>query len=349
MNDNVILPDSPQSNVYGPITPTQMFERTATLLRENSKLFFGIVAVVIGVEIMVGGVLGGSGIWMRRSAVDAAPMMKALVMAPLMLLGGFLVYIFTQIIQGALFLATQAKLAGSPTSVGEACRLAAEKAGRLVGISVLVALRILGYILLIDFAAGILLFFVALAFGGFSHVAGQIPLHFGRGASLGVGVFAALFLLVLLVIYLCVLFWLVIRYAVAIPAALAENLPVMEAIRRSIQLTRRSKGRLFALFLGIAAVWIVLAAITVPLQLMAARSGLMHSTVGILNLAAGIIRILFSWVLVAFAGVATALCYYDLRVRKEGFGVVMIAPTLELPSEPRPSAPDGPIEDLPIS
>jgi len=58
MNDNVILPNSPRPNVYGPITPSEMFERTAALLRENFKLFFGIALVVLGVEIVVGGVLG---------------------------------------------------------------------------------------------------------------------------------------------------------------------------------------------------------------------------------------------------------------------------------------------------
>ncbi len=354
MNDNGILQSSPQPNVYGPLTPSQMFERTANLLRENSKLFFGIVAVVAGIEIVVGGVLGGSGLWMRRSAMDAAPMMKALIITPLALLGALLIYIFTQIIQGALFLAADAKLAGVLTSVGEACRLAAEKAWRLVGISILVALRILGYILLLDFAAGVLLFMVALAFGGFSHMAGQVPFHFGRGTSLGVEVFFVLFLLALLVIYLGILIWVVVRYAVAIPAALAEDLPVTEAIRRSIHLTRGSKGRLYALFLVIMGVWIVITAITLPLQLMSAHVGSAHTThlpgaaLGF-NLVVSIIKILIGWALTAFVGVALALCYYDLRVRKEGFGGGLAAPVLELPPTPRPVSPDEPIDDLPIS
>jgi hypothetical protein len=353
MNENVILPTPPQPNVYGPITPGQMFERTAALLRENPRLFFGIVAVVIGVEIVVGAVLGGSGFALRRSALDAAPMMKGLILLPLIALGGFLVYIFVQIIQGALFFATQARLAGISTSVGEACRMAAIKAGRLVGISVLVALRILGYILLLDFAAGILLAIAAVAFGGFSHMTGQIPFHFGRGTSLGIGVSFAFCLLLVFALYIAALFWLVIRYALAIPAALAENLSVTEAIRRSISLTRGSKGRLYALFLVIAGVWILITAVTLPLQLMAAHAGSGHYalTAGIaagLSLVAAVAKILIGWVLMAFAGVATTLCYYDLRVRKEGFGVGVAVPVQELPPVPRP-LPNEPIEGLPIS
>lgn len=329
-----------------------MFERTAALLRENFKLFFGIVLVVIGVEIVVGGVLGGSGFWMSRFTAGDAPIMKALFVTPLALLGAALIYIFTQIIQGALFLATQAKLANRPMTVGEACRLAADKAGKLVGISVLVGLRILGYMLLLGFAFIVLFLVMGLVFGGFSHGLGHNPFQFGHGASVGLAVLFGLFLLVFLALYVCMMFWLVIRYALSIPAALAENLSITEAIRRSIRLSKGSRGRLFALFLAVAGVWIVMAAITVPMQLMATHATAIHSTTAfsaVLIFAAAAIRILFSWVLIAFMGVATALCYYDLRVRKEGFGTIPPVPVLEIPPIPPPSTPDWPIEDIPVS
>ncbi len=345
MSDNLIVPNSLNANAYGPVTPSQMFERTFALLRENFKLFFGIALVIIGVEFVVRGVIGGSGTWMGHSAAGATPVMRALVIVPLSFLGAVLIYIVAQIVHGALFLATRARLANAPMTVGEACGLAAEKAGRLIGISILVALRIIGYMLLLDIVTGLLVFVVALAFGGFSHVAE--PLRSGHLLALGTGVFFVLFLLAILVAYLCIMFWLVLRYAVSIPACLEENLPITDAIRRSIFLSRGSKGRLVALFLVLACVWIAVAAVIVPIQLVARHPGAMHPTG--LNVTAAAIEIFVSWVLAAFAGVATALCYYDLRVRKERYGAAPAVPVLETPPAPSLAATDWPIEDIPIS
>jgi hypothetical protein len=62
-------------------------------------------------------------------------------------------------------------------------------------------------------------------------------------------------------------------------------------------------------------------------------------------------RILVSALIVAVMGIATALCYYDLRVRKEGFGVVAPPPTPVpiAPAEPWSLPPNEPTGDLPIS
>lgn len=342
MNDSSVIPNSP--NVYGPITPSQMFERTLALLRENAKLFFGIVLVVIGVQIVVGGVLGGSNVWMGHSTVGAAPLIKGLFLVPISLLGAALIYIFTQIIQGALFIATRVKLENVPMTVGDACRLAAEKAGRLVGISILVALRIIGYLLLLDFIAGLIVLAVAVLCGVSSHLADLRQL--GHGFAPGIAVFSIVVLAVA-VAYVCVMFWLALRYAVAIPASLEENLPVTDAIRRSIHLTRGGKGRLLALFIVLGFLWVSLIVLTVPLQLMAGHSGVAHA--GLLVLLAAAIRIFFNWLFIAAAGVGTALCYFDLRVRKERFGASSPLPGLGvLPTLP-PPATDWPIEDLPVS
>ncbi|MHB1745759.1 MAG: hypothetical protein ACYCRE_13460, partial [Acidobacteriaceae bacterium] len=61
-------------------------------------------------------------------------------------------------------------------------------------------------------------------------------------------------------------------------------------------------------------------------------------------------RIVTSAFIVAIMGVATALCYYDLRVRKEGFGVVATPPVAPVaPAEIWPVPPDTPTGDVPIS
>ena len=354
MNDQPILPTSLQPNVYGPITPSQMFERTSRLLRENFKLFFGIVLVLIGVEIIVGGILGGSGLWMSRSMAYGAPMARILVLLPIAFVGAILLFILIQIIQGALFIATQAKLANAPMTVGEACKLAADKAGRLIGISLLVALRVIGYLLLFYIAFAVLAAVVAVMFGGFAHVAGAIPFRPGHMPSLGIAVFVGVLILASVALYCVALFWLVARYALSIPAALAENLSVPASIRRSIHLSSGSRGRLYALFLGIFCLYLVIAAVTLPVQLIVAHGNSMHPggsapAIGIVTMLFAVFRILISAVIVAWIGIATTLCYYDLRVRKEGFGIAAAPPLPEPEIATWPVTPDAPSGEFPAT
>lgn len=326
MNDTLAVSGFSQPNVYGPITAGQVYERTFTMLRKNFKLFFGIVLVAIGVEVVVGAVLGFGGIWTRHAA-GASSVAKVVFMAPIALVGGCLIYVFSQIVQGALFFATKAQLAGMPVNVGEACRLAADKVGRIVGISLLVALRMIGYLLLFYFIFAVLVFIVAIMFGGFAHFAGHFPVHSASAPSFGVYAVLALLGMMFFIAYLAGIFWLIARYSASIPACLEENLGVTDAIRRSIQLTAKSKGRIYALLLGVACVWIAITAVTLPIQFISASMAvkthhIAPAMVGFIALLVAAFRIVVSGILIGFIGVATALCYYDLRARKEGFGAL---------------------------
>jgi|GEM_PF-6725012 len=343
MNDNAIPPGSPPRNPYGPVTPSEMFERTFKLLRENPGLFFGIVLVVIAAEIVVGGLLGGSGFWLGRSGGAAAPLAEALFLVPVALAGGALIYVLTAIVQGGLFVAARAKLGANPMTVGEACSVASSHVGRLVGISILVALRILGYMLLVFIPLGILVALIP----GVGHVLGQFSIHPGMGSALTAGIVVVFLFLLFLVVYICMIFWLAIRYSLSIPACLEEGLPITDSIRRSISLSKGSRGRLLALFVGLAVVWIAMTILTAPLQMMATHAGAGHG--GVLIFVAAAIRILFSWLLIAFMGVGTAICYFDLRARKDGLGTMATAPSLQPPQIFPAAAADLPIKDLPIS
>lgn len=352
MSDPSIYPVAPEPNRYGPISIGEMFERTAALLRENPRLFFGIVLVVFAVEIVVGGVLGGSSLWMGRSSTGASPVAKLFFLAPLYLLGGLLTYVFTQVVRGALFLAARARLANAGMTVGDAWRLAAESGGRLIGISILVGLRILGYLLLFYFLLGIP--FVAIVmFSGMAH-AGLGAFHLGHRMAPAMIGLVAIFILAAAVLYFAALLWLVTRYALAIPAALEEDVSITEAIRRSVHLGRGSKGRLYALYVGVFCAYLVIAAFVFPVQLLAAHSARLHfghPTAGFeaLNIVLRVFWDAWGAIILAFIGVATTLCYYDLRVRKEGLGGSSAAPLMAAPPLPPPPTGGWPIEDLPIS
>ncbi len=356
MSEPAILHNPSLPNIYGPITAGQLFERTFTLLRENFKLFFGIVLILVGVEIVFGGVtagfLGGNAFLMDGSSIEPASLGRILFLVPIVFVGGVLLFILIQIIQGALFIATRAKLTETQITVGDACKLAADQAGRLIGISLLIILRVIGYILLFVLVFGVLAAVIG-AFGGLLHaVAGQ-PFSRGHLPSAGVILFLLMLVLAGVIAYLLFWLWLASRYALSIPAALAENLSVTESIRRSIHLSKGSRGRLYALFLGIVVADVAIAAVTVPFQLILKHgAGDPHGfAFGVIGILLAGFRILTSALIVAVMGVATGLCYYDLRVRKEGFGVVTppTPPVPMAPAEPWPLPPNEPAGDLPIS
>lgn len=359
MSEPVILPNPSQPNVYGPITAGQMFERTFALLRDNFNLFFGIVLILIGVHIVAMGIFGGSEFWMIRSNGGAPSVSGALLMLPIFVIGGVLFFIFILIIQGAFFIATRARFSGAAITVGEACKLAADKAGRLTGIALLVFVRMIGYTLLFYVASLIVALIVALTFGGLHRASGAVPFAVGHGASLGfIAIFLALGLL-WLVIYLLFGLWLYARYALSVPAALEENLSVTESIRRSVQLSRGSKGRLYAMLLSVVVAYIIVDAVLFPVELMAFNPFHPHTTgmavamgpgLLVLSSAISIVSIAMSALVMVFIGIATALCYYDLRVRKEGFGIAMSPPAAPIArAEPWSLPPSEPTGDLPIS
>ncbi len=337
-----------------------MFERTFTLLRENFKLFFGIVLILIGVHIVAMGIFGGSEFWMIRSNGGPPSVGGVLLMLPIFVVGGVLFFIFMLIIQGAFFVATRARISGTAMTVGEACKLAAEKAGRLTGIALLIIVRTIGYLLLFYIASLIVFLMIALMFGGLRHASGALPFALGHGASLGFIATALLFGLSWLVLYAVFALWLYARYALSVPVALAENLSVTASVRRSVDLSRGSKGRLFAMLLSIVGAYLVMDAVLVPVELMAFNPFHPHPVgigvamgPGMLLLSAviGIVSIVMSALVMVFIGIATALCYYDLRVRKEGFGVVPPPPPAVpiVAAEPWALPPNEPTGDVPIS
>lgn len=313
-------------NVYGPRTAGQIFDQTFALLRENPGLFFGIGLVLLLIELLFGGVVAGSEFWLIHTSPNASPAGVMLLFFPIALLSGVLLLVLTQIIKGAIFFAARARLTGLQMTVGDACTLAMQQVGKIVAIAILVALRIIGYVLLFYFVAALMIFIPAIALGGLTHGVGQSPMHLGAGRLAGLGAAFLLLAIIGMVAYLGMILWLVSRYAVAIPAGLEEDLPATGAIRRSVRLSHGSKGRLLAVILAMFCfVLVVFAALVLPLQLTqlhAAAHSLAAVRAGgiLLNAGISILANLIGMIATVFLYVAFTLCYFDLRVRKERLG-----------------------------
>ncbi len=123
-----------------------------------------------------------------------------------------------------------------------------------------------------------------------------------------------------------------LRYSLAVPACVIEDLKARQAIRRSIDLSKGSRGRIFLLGLLVVAIQMGLGLIT---QLFFIVATFRHH--GELPAAIRVLQQLVAFCTNTFVGPIYAtgftLFYYDQRVRKEGYDIerMMRAAGLEAP------------------
>jgi uncharacterized membrane protein len=124
-----------------------------------------------------------------------------------------------------------------------------------------------------------------------------------------------------------------LRYSLAVPACVIEDLKARQAIRRSIELSKGSRGRIFLLGLLVVAVQMGLGLIT---QVFFIVEAFRHH--GELPAVIRVLQQLVAFCTNTFVGPIYAtgftLFYYDQRVRKEGYDIerMMRAAGLEAPA-----------------
>lgn len=144
-------------------------------------------------------------------------------------------------------------------------------------------------------------------------VSAAVSASFSRNLVVGV-------LMVLILMAMVAAFWWMLRWALAIPASLLEDLKVHRSLKRSAMLTKGARGRIFVMVLLVLAVVTVISyAVQIPMlflfflhkgQLTFATQ--MVSSFGIFLSSSFVIPI---W------SIALTLFYYDQRIRKEGYDV----------------------------
>jgi hypothetical protein len=130
--------------------------------------------------------------------------------------------------------------------------------------------------------------------------------------------------------------WMALRYSLAIPASVVENLKARVAIRRSIDLTRGARGRIFVLGLLIAVIQIGLIAITqLPFFMMVFKDIKQHAQLPVwIQIAQQFVTFLTTSFIGPMYATGLTLFYYDQRIRKEGFDIewMMQAAGLTVPA-----------------
>jgi hypothetical protein len=151
--------------------------------------------------------------------------------------------------------------------------------------------------------------------------------------GLGMLVLAPLFVLALLYGV-----WMSLRYSLAVPACVVENLPATGAIKRSIDLSQGSRGRIFVLGLLVYAVRMLLGILFgFPLIALVIKHPGQPLPLGWLTVQQ-IGVFLASTLIGPIYSTGLTLFYYDQRIRKEGFDIEWmmqaagLAPQPELPT-----------------
>jgi hypothetical protein len=308
-----------------PFTLGEILDRTAQLYRSNFLLFAGIASVYAGVLLVLS--LGEIGMQelLRINHMDSqimwATVVGALVMWPIVVIvGGFAVAANNRAVSWVHL--------GEPATIRGAYGSILPRWRRYLWLMTITTTVIwLPFGLLY---AGYTLFI--LRYVKPSGILSHAPVHKDPQVLLVFALVTLAFGLLLLgtIVYAILMG---LRYSLAVPAAVVEDLPARRAIRRSIDLGKGSRGRIFLLGLLVVAIQVGLALLT---QLFFFVAAFKHK--GNLPVEMRALQQVIAFFTNTFVGPIYAtgftLFYYDQRVRKEGYDIewMMKAAGLASPS-----------------
>jgi hypothetical protein len=295
-----------------PLTLGEILDRTAQLYRSNFLLFAGIASVYAGVLLVLSLLQIGLQEALRARHMNSqliwATVISMLVMWPvIVIVGGFAVAANNRAVAWVHF--------GEPASIRGAYASILPKLGRYLWLMTITTFIVwLPFGLL--YAAYMIFILVYVRPKG---IFLQPTMQRNPEALL---IFALVTIgfgaLVLAAIAYAIVMGL--RYSLAVPACVIEDLQARKAIRRSIELSKGSRGRIFLLALLVVAIQLGLGLIT---QLFFIVATFKHQ--GELPAAIRVLQQLVAFCTNTFVGPIYAtgftLFYYDQRVRKEGYDI----------------------------
>jgi len=294
-----------------PLSFGELLDRTFSYYRSHFWVFVGIMA--IPQILLVAVALLTDALTQPVASVDvellpARAQWLVLGGAGLLIVAVAYAFAYTAALGATTFAISEIHL-GRPAGIRSAYRRMRGRIGRLFNVMSSVGIRVLGGLILFSFAAGLL---------------GAL----GRGT--GSSTIVALLVLSGLLAAGCLTILLMLRYAVAVPALLLENVGARQAMSRSVQLTKGYRSRIF--MIGVLMVLVTIVATLVfkaPFSIasVAAAAGNHHITLWLAyasDVAGGVSGALSAPLLM----IGLALAYYDVRVRKEGLDLQLMMASL---------------------
>jgi hypothetical protein len=319
---------APLGTPPGAMTFGQILDRTYKLGRANFKLFLSIAAVpstailllfaaIFGCMVSIAGPQIGAA-QAGRAPFATASVFPAYLIGLIMLVAYPILFaVFALYMPAASYAATQTDQ-GAKVTFGDAYDVAWRNFWRYLWLMILPALYVIVPLVLIGAAITV----------------GALLLH--NSVDFGSNPAAMFFLIPLIVLlYLGVLvycIWIVLRFALAFPASVVEGLTAWAALKRSTQLTKGARGRIFLVLLVVYAIIYAVNLVLMAIFMVVAAVGagvalLAHVAQGspaffiLIGLAAlAYLLVLVACTLFSYVAYTTSLAvlYHDQRLRKDG-------------------------------
>jgi hypothetical protein len=300
------------AEVLRPMSTGELLDRTFALYRKNFKLFVGIATVgpaaYLLFQLLNVASVGLPSATGRAGAFAGASFVIGIMVGLVIMLAGM------AIAHGATVKAVAAVHLGRPITISEAYRSLKGRVWRILGV--------FSCVLLLVGIGAVIIIILASILGSLAVIGGAQAGRAGTIAGVVVGIAAAVIgAMLAITIY--------VRYALAVPACVVEDIGVRASLKRSALLSKGSRSRILAVY----SVFFVLALVV----------GLAMNGVALLissafpNPIARLVLVYFSGFIGGsltgpLATIGIALVYYDERVRKEAFDLQWMMSSLDAPA-----------------
>jgi len=310
-----------------PLSLGELLDRSFTLYREHFWVFVGIMAIPAALGVPVNYFISQNYVktFTDPTRLASPPAVMAMFWGFLGVMAGItvLAMILYSIVAAAVTFAVSEAYLGRNTTVALAYRSAWGRVWRLLAVALNILIRVLGIAIGVSVVLGgagaILIVGITAVIPGATSAQ---PVAMTVIAVLVLAVYAAV---------IGVMVYLALRYAVAIPALVLEDLGVLASIRRSVQLTKGRRGQVFVALLLASVISLVGSVVFyVPFYIATLISiSRVHTIPPWLSLTGTISSAIGHSLTGPIFLIALVLCYYDTRIRKEAFDLQFMMASLD--------------------
>ena len=302
-----------------PLSLGELLDRSFSLYRRHFSTFVGIMAAPAAMMMLIS--IAGQMLPMLARNGAASPLTP--VNIGLFFAGVFAVFGLSVLYFVVYVLATGATTAAvsdlyldSPVTIAGSYARVRGRLGSLLLLMLLTGLRVVG-------AVVVTVLVITL-----------VVLVIGRGTPILSGALAVL----IGILGFLFTFFLMLRYAVSVPALTLEPVRASEALARSVELTRGRLGRVLVLVIFATVIaYISVLIFQMPLTTAAFIAGPESAAAFWLNLAAAVTGAIASAISGPIMIIAFVVFYYDVRIRHEGLDLQIMMDKLGPASATTPS------------
>lgn len=305
-----------------PMDLGDILDSTIRVYRRRPWVFLSILAVIVGIPMMITQTStayvqslfqelwksGDPAVWAEISNLVTSR--EYLTATGFMLFGGIILFFLAPIAQAAMVYAVSETILGRMVGLKQSINAIMPRAWKIIQAYILYFLISLG-VFAIPGAAMVAL------------IPGE-PEVYDLSVGASFGIFGLLFLIAVCMTFLTIKF-------IFIPHAIVlDNTGVIAGLRRSFTISNGYWWRTFGIYMIISVIiGIINSLLGQTVKLMGWGLSMLPGVDSMIIVAAnGVVMTIISIILNPITFIATTLLYYDLRIRKEGFDLILLAESM---------------------